>query len=509
MLNSTRRQSIIHVGIDLGTTNTVMAACKTPRPGGFLGPRVRDINQYVDAKQIGVYKSLPSVLFFDSDNKIKVGKYAHDRKRNGADKRVLYNTKIDMGREVEYENGFTPVRAATEILKVCYNSIIQNIIPRGSEFPEVTITVPASFNQNQIADTRMAAKLAGFEKVSILEEPVAALYHYINTQTLSGDEDHVDFSKKQRVLVYDIGGGTCDVCVVDLQIDEDGIYDIHFVATNRYTEFGGNDFDEQVAIGLINKLFRRYNIGDGDIDLPNIKNNLVAQLMPICEEYKIQYSYRLKNNFAPDEIPDVDFAVLPKFLMHENVELDVTYKEYEEFTKIFFDGSYRHPTRDLTDKLRDKNVLKPVYQLLKKLEEKNERGIDCIFLTGGMSNYQPIELALQEFCKCPIIKTEEPMESVALGAAISKFISTKKFSEGMIDLQQEPDQEEDVEQKNSSVVAGDERPRLAEAIFIDVENQMPMKIIDANVTSEPTAFAFICSPVKANGIRSLRLHENF
>lgn len=500
MVNLTvpRRQPIIHVGIDLGTTNTVIASCKAPRVGGVPKAKIRDIKQFIDATNQGEMAYLPSVLFLGAEGNVKVGKYPHDRKAMGADRRVLYNTKIDMGKPgTLYQYNFTPVRAAAEILKVCYNTIRRDIMLRDTDFPSVTITVPASFNQNQIADTIEAAKQAGFENVSILEEPVAALYNYINDQALSGDETAVDFTESKRVLVYDIGGGTCDVCVVDLKIDKEGTYDIHFVVTNRYTEFGGNDFDEQAAIGLLNKLFKRYHINSDSIS--NLIEDLVARVLPFCEQYKKDYSDQLNNGYAPDEVRDTIFASLPKFVGDiENVELDLTYKEYEEFTKIFFDESYRHPTRDLTDKLRDKNVLFPVHQVLKKLKDLGERGIDCVFLTGGMSRYLPIETALENFCKCPVIKSEEPMQAVALGAAISKFITSKKSNDHLINLQDDSVDENDLP---PTVDTRDERPRLAEAIFIDVENQLPMKIIDANITIPCQGTVDHIFHVGANGVR--------
>lgn len=490
--------SNIHIGIDLGTTNTVMASCKMPRTKGFPRPRVVQINQYITSTQMGIENSIPSVLFFDSDGKVKVGRYARDRKNTGADRRILYNTKIDMGKEVEYDNGYTPVKAATEILKCCYNTILQEVIPKGDEFPEVTITVPASFNQNQIADTRTAAKLAGFdiEKVSILEEPLAALFHYINEQSISGEGDGVDFSEKKRVLVYDIGGGTCDVCVVDLQIDENGIYDPHFVLTNRYTELGGNDFDEQAAIGLLNKLFEKYNISEKEIGSAEIKNDLVAKILPSCEQYKIIYSNQLQQGYKRDEIQNAVFSSLRNFLdIAENVELELTYAEYELYTKIFFDDSYCRPTRDLTDKMREKNILRPVYKLLKRLEENNEPGIDCVFLTGGMSKYLPIEETLAKFCKCPIIKSEEPMESVAKGAAISKFIKLNQYKNApTLDSTEENNQTDLPDSK-------DERPRLPEAIFIDIENQLPLKIIDANIAIPCKGEVEHEFHVGANGVR--------
>ena len=492
--------STMHIGIDLGTTNTVIASCKSGRR--FYHPVVRDINQYKLAKQMGTSKSLPSVLFFDNDGTIKVGEYAKSKKMNGADRRILYNTKIDMGQKVEYDNGFisgfTPVSAAAEVLKVCRENI-RTYIGRDDEFPDVTITVPASFTQNQITDTLKAAEIAGFDinKISILEEPVAALYYYINEQIISGEEEIIDFSETKRVLVYDIGGGTCDVCIVDLKDNDNYNFEVHFVSTNRYTEFGGNDFDEQAAIGLLNKLFKRYDIKEEDIDSPDIKNSLVSSIIPFCEEYKLAYSQQLANGRPEDDIPNASYGSLPRFLAkHENVELDLSYQEYKKYTSIFFQDNYTHPTRDLTNKMRDKNIIKPVYQLLKQLESKGEKPIDCIFLTGGMSKYLPIEDALREYCKCPLIKTEFPMDSVALGAALSSFVNADKTG-----LQEIKPIDGSGEIETGIQSGSDDRPKLAEAIFIDIENSLPMKIIDSDINIPCKGKVAHIFHVSTNGVR--------
>lgn len=472
----------MHIGIDLGTTNTVIASCK---PGKrFHLPTLREINQDVLPGQQGRGKSLPSVIYIDNDGKVRVGEYAKNRKRDGASSRLLYNTKIDMGTKTIYENGFTPVRVASEILKVCYDNIV-TYVGRNGEFPSVTITVPASFTQDQIADTLAAAKLAGFNpnKISILEEPVAALYYYINRQIISGEEDIVDFSETKRVLVYDIGGGTCDVCIVDFKVNDDYDFEVHFILTNRYTEFGGNDFDEQAAIGLLNKLFVRYGIKDRDIDSPEIKNNLVSTIIPYCEQYKQQYSDLLIAAAGGDElpetdiIPDVSFGSLGLFLSkYENVTLDLSYAEYKKFTDVFFEDNYTHPSRDLTGKMIDKNVIKPVYQLLKELERKGERPIDCIFLTGGMSKYLPVRDALKKYCKCPIIEISEPMDAVALGASLSHFLKSKVTGDPH-DRSNNKMVEEGDDVTNKSTESTDSRPTLAEAIFIDMYNSLPLQII--------------------------------
>lgn len=470
----------MHIGIDLGTTNTVIASCKQGKR--FHLPTTREINQDVLAGQQGRRKSLPSVLYIDNDGKVRVGEYAKNRKRDGASSNLLYNTKIDMGTKTTYDNGFTPVRAAAEILKVCYENIL-TYVGRNAEFPSVTITVPASFTQDQVADTLAAAKMAGFDtehKVSILEEPVAALYYYINRQIISGEEEIVDFSETKRVLVYDIGGGTCDVCIVDFKVNDDYDFEVHFILTNRYTEFGGNDFDEQAAIGLLNKLFQRYDIKDSDVDSDDVKNNLVSTIIPFCEQYKQQYSDLLMTVAGDDEIPDssmipdVPFGSLRLFLSkYENVKLDISYEEYQKFTEVFFEDNYTHPSRDLTNKMIDKNIIKPVYQLLKQLERSGERPIDCVFMTGGMSKYLPVKHALKEYCKCPIIDIPEPMDSVALGASLSKFLKSNvsgNTHEGVAGV------DEEVIEKVEEVET-DNRPRLAEAIFIDMYNSLPLQII--------------------------------
>ena len=146
--------------------------------------------------------------------------------------------------------------------------------------------------------------------------------------------------------------------------------------------------------------------------------------------------------------------------------------------------------------MREKNILRPAYKLLKKLKTDNEPGIDCVFLTGGMSKYFPIEEALGEFCNCPVIKSEEPMESVAKGAAISKFINIRNVKDDMLNLQ-----EEDDEEKEERHVFKDERPRLPEAIFIDVENSLPIKIIDANIAIPCKGEVEHEFHVGANGVR--------
>lgn len=417
-----KRETSFHVGIDLGTTNTVMATCK-PR-NKFLLPVVRDINQYLSEKQIGVMKRLPSVLYWENNGEVIVGEYARQKKEAGYSDRVLYNTKMDIGSKIIYNNGYTPVKAATEILKVCFNSI-KTYISDDEEFPNVTITVPGCFSLNKVADTLEAAKQAGFaqNKVSLLEEPVATLFCYVNEQLMSRDVNVVDFSSKKRVMIYHIGAGICDVCIVDFEFDDNKTYDIKYIVANRYTEFGSDDFDEAVAIGLFNKLIKKHNITESNNNFAETKYDLISRMLPFCEQYRLWYTQQLMVG-KREHIENAHYGILDDFFGISQIQLEVPFSDYLEYTKIFFKDNYTHPTRDLTDKMRDKNVIRPVYQLFQKLKDAGERSIDCILLTGGMSEYLPIEEALRDFCDVPVIKTKCPKEAAALGAAMSAFIKT-------------------------------------------------------------------------------------
>ena len=196
----------------------------------------------------------------------------------------------------------------------------------------------------------------------------------------------------------------------------------------------------------------------------------------ICEQYKIWYAQQLKVNDR-EHISKATYGNLDDFLNKSQVELEVTFDEYMEFTKIFFEDNYTHPTRDLTNKMRDKNVIKPVYLILQKLIQNGEKQVDCIFLTGGMSEYPPIEDALKAFCNVPVIKTDEPMDAVAQGAAISAFIRTNNVGkESAVNIQ------EDAYERIEKSDIGYDRPKLAESIFIDIENMLPLKIIDSGIS---------------------------
>ena len=174
-------------------------------------------------------------------------------------------------------------------------------------YETVVITVPASFNPEQIADTLKAAKQAGFseEQVIIKHEPTAALLFFIDGETKKSVQDrYIDFSEKKRILVFDLGGGTCDTSVIDVKV---GDSELHFteVGIGRYQELGGIDFDMHLALGLLNTYFKDNNILEGDLTQKE-QSVLFDKLVLAAEKIKEKLSANIYTKLTMDENADLE-----------------------------------------------------------------------------------------------------------------------------------------------------------------------------------------------------------
>ena len=194
----------MHIGIDLGTTNTVVSYAKRKARGG-VEPQVMRITQLDEYNSSIQEEILPSVLFLDFDGNIVIGKKAKRMKQYHPD-RTISNSKRYMGTSMVFrieDRAFTPVDVAANILKVCKRTIELNL--GGKPVQQVTITVPASFNTDQIRDTRNAALKAGFDpdRIRIIPEPTAAFIDFINEQSELVEEDRlVDISTSQKSACF-------------------------------------------------------------------------------------------------------------------------------------------------------------------------------------------------------------------------------------------------------------------------------------------------------------------
>ena len=466
------------IGIDLGTTNTVVAYAYT-NYDGKVESRVQSIGQ-LHNDNWEKYDALPSVVYYDKDGEIGdkkggiiVGRQAKELR---GQKSVVTNSKRFMGTQHKWSFDNLEYEAkdiGAMILQHCKRTLDQNI-----DFESVVITVPASFNPDQIEDTLRAAKQAGFKDDTIIikHEPTAALLSFIDNESRKSEQDRcIDFSAGKRILVFDLGGGTCDTSVIDVKV---GVKDLTFkeVAIGRYQELGGIDFDAQAATGLLNKYLKDNNILEGDITDDEL-SVMHSKLVIAAEKLKEKLSANIYSALAMNENTDVEQVQakinIPKFYNSEPYRIVLTKAEYDMYTSsLYIDNNVYYKKFEDMDK--NKNIITVIRKTLEDYDI-SKNSIDYVFLTGGMSKFPTIQQKIKEYLRKPVIMCDSPMESVAIGAAIYQHYKVR-----------EEDRTNKVAKLNISS-SKTEAPTigsgiidtmmLAEAVLIDMNEGLPKVII--------------------------------
>lgn len=468
------------IGIDLGTTNTVVAKGQKNIYG--FGANTIEIPQRDETGNNVVFsKSFPSVVYKrKGEDILESGIFAKAQKINQP-LRTIYNTKRYMGLEHIWkidDMSFKARDVAGEILRVCKIQSEKSFANR--RIDGVTISVPASFTNDQIRDTRYAAEKAGFsaEKIKIVTEPTAALISYINELSLQLEEDReIDFSKSKRILVFDIGGGTCDVCIID--VEQNGInISLKEQGVGRYEELGGIDFDERAAEYLFNKYLNEKSINPEKMSKEEraiIENKLVA----FCERAKEKFSRDIE--LFGDVIDDKKLKyeyIFEKFYEDKDEKFSITKEEFDKATISLYYRPKRK-IKDSTELAKYKNIEDPIIKTLKDYAI-DPKSIDYVFLTGGMSQYKNIKERVAEIMGISgknIIMAPNPMEACAIGAAIYHYysIDIDKVKEKSISDDSYEDEKNEYEENNSTTII--DNPITSEAIMIDLVKGLPRVVI--------------------------------
>src|SRR6187549_2947547 len=373
------------VGIDLGTTNSVVAVME----GGDV-----KVIANLDGNRL-----TPSVVAFTDKADILVGDPAK-RQAVTNPKRTVYSIKRFMGRrhnEVASEEKMVPyevVGGAEDYVKVKAGdkeytpSEISAMILRklkeaaeaylGHKVNKAVITVPAYFNDAQRQATKDAGKIAGLEVARIINEPTAAAMAY-----------GLDKKKNEKIVVFDLGGGTFDVSVLEVADTGDGdetkVFEV--ISTNGDTHLGGDDFDE----ALIHYVAGEFEKENG-IDLR--KDPMALQrLQEACEKAKKELS----------SLPQTDIN-LPFITIADGVPKHLTMT----ITRSKFEA--------LTDSLIER-CRKPVLQALKD-SKYSASDIDEVVLVGGSTRIPKVQKLVKDLFGKEPHKGVNPDEVVAIGAAI-------------------------------------------------------------------------------------------
>ena len=345
------------IGIDLGTTNSVVSVMEGGEPTVITNPEGSRIT--------------PSVVGFTKDGQRLVGRLAKNQAVSNPD-RTISSIKRHMG-DPNYHvtidgKNYTPPEISAMILQKLKSDAEAYL---GETVSQAVITVPAYFNDSQRQATKDAGKIAGLEVLRIINEPTAAALAY----GLDKDQD-------ETVLVFDLGGGTFDVSILELS---EGVFEVK--ATNGDTVLGGDDFDKKVMDWMVEE-FKKTN----GIDLSQDKMS-AQRLIEAAEKAKIELSSMSQTNI---NLPFITAdATGPKHL-----DLTLSRAKFDELTADLVERTMI-PTR-------------------KAMEDAGLSGsdIDKIILVGGSSRIPAVQDAIRKILGKEPSKGVNPDECVSIGAAI-------------------------------------------------------------------------------------------
>jgi molecular chaperone DnaK len=344
------------LGIDLGTTNSAFAVME----GG--DPEII-VNGEGD-------RTTPSVVAFDDGERL-VGKAAKNQAVQNPDGTVQ-SIKRHMG-EADYAvsldgDEYTPEQISSMILQKIKRDAEEYL---GHDVEKAVITVPAYFNDKQRQATKDAGEIAGLEVERIINEPTAASMAY-----------GLDDESEQTVLVFDLGGGTFDVSILELG---GGVYEV--VATNGDNTLGGDDWDEAIIDWLGNQFEKEHGI-----DLREDRQAL-QRLKDAAEEAKIELSSRKETTINLPFITATDDGPV-------HLEKDLTRAKFESLTQDLVERTVGPTEQALSDAGLSKS------------------DIDEVLLVGGSTRMPQVQEQVTELTGQEPKKNVNPDEAVALGAAI-------------------------------------------------------------------------------------------
>ena len=356
------------IGIDLGTTNSVVSVMEGGEPTVITNPEGSRIT--------------PSVVGFSKTGERLVGQLAKRQAVSNPD-RTIASIKRHMG-EKNYsvtidDKSYTPPEISAMILQKLKADAEAYL---GETVSQAVITVPAYFNDSQRQATKDAGQIAGLEVLRIINEPTAAALAY----GIDKDESHT-------VLVFHLGGGTFDVSILDI---DDGMFEVK--ATNGDTHLGGDDFDQAVMKWIVDE-FKKEN----GIDLSADKMS-AQRVIEAAEKAKIELSSMLSTNI---NLPFITAdASGPKHL-----DLTLTRAKFEELTADLVERTMI-PTRKA---MADAGL--------------SSSDIDKVLLVGGSSRIPAVQEAIKKYLNKEPHRGINPDECVSVGAAIQGGVLSGDYDE--------------------------------------------------------------------------------
>lgn len=392
----------IAVGIDLGTTNSVVAFQKDEH-----GPLVLHIRQpQFERNKLDELDLIKSAVFFETQARSVVGAFASLRQDSFRSFKSQMGTRRSFHSEL-LRRTIRPYELSAHVLRLAFQTV--------KEFSHswdgsAAITVPASFNTDQRGHTYLAAKMAGFQKVTLIEEPLAAFLYFFQQQR----EGNL-FHSCRYVLVFDFGGGTLDTSVIKITDISKGDFTLDTIGRSRYNNLGGDDIDTELAAFFL-ACWEKSNCHLSDFDTTT-RAKIFQLFRTRASEYKEEVEHYIGNG-----LPMPEFRVEAHILTTEQTELEI------KFFRVIPEQLYRDIADRFCDPANVLNIHRPIaeaFQLAKEIDgEFSEQKLGLVLHTGGTSRMSGVQRSLEaRFGKIcfPVSSADEACHTVALGAAVYSY----------------------------------------------------------------------------------------
>ncbi len=401
----------ICIGIDLGTTNSVIAWGKVGSKEDLVEPEIIDVRMFNKDGALVSTRLLPSCVHFPvGKNYPIVGEYGKEFTDPNDVKRTAKSFKIKMGdknwsKKIDGKS-YNATDFSSMVLRHLKESAERTLFSNIPFPDDVAIAVPACFEQHMRDETYRAAIKAGFEKPVVVTETRAILYDLENRMSL-GLTSHInlDFKIPKLVLIFDLGGGTLDVSLYTVHFgkDQPGLQ-WQLIGITRFTDIGGDNFDQKLADYLLQK---------SDVVDTSEKEALEHRFLLDAENAKIELSTQIEIWKIYGESDELNTDSISA----QTCELSLS--QYAEGVKELLAD---HLTWESIDQYnpseKPQNIIDPIFDVLKQ-SEKNLGYIpkpDIVMLNGSMAKTYTIQKRLETFFGVTPVDVGDMEFNVARGA---------------------------------------------------------------------------------------------
>lgn len=445
-LNTQLATKATFVGIDFGTSTTVVSIATKESGEEKIKTLPIKLTQILEDGTIYQSEKLPSVIAW-YNGRLLVGEGASNLKYTlTKGKNIWFSFKMEIGEDLgaKYYNSEAgdmegiKIRNPKDCVRVFFmylNMLIKKYCQDNGLSDNImyAVSIPASFEANQRKELMEALESNGMNisKQSLIDEPNAAFISYVHDSEESEKPLLISPHYNSNVLVFDFGGGTCDISILEIGKSTNGLYSKN-IAISKFTKLGGDDVDRYITFKyILPRFFEANNVSDDDF-ITKERQYIATQLYKVSERLKILLCKKISNQMYQLEIPDyiksnsdkasitIPVSVETKKGLLTQSEFFLSIKELVEVMSVFMKPSLMPSS--IKGQEEYNNIFMPIESAIKKANVcKSE--IDYVLLIGGSAQNPFIQEALKKyFDDSEILVPQDLQTHVSKGAAIHSLL---------------------------------------------------------------------------------------